>query len=299
MAASDALSSAGSGAAAGSVFGPWGTVIGGAVGLASSFLGSGTKTDNVAPNVYNMYGQANTPNTGAINSMNGVFGQINGQGFQNNVNGATNNYVGSLNSAATNPGLASIYNYAQGELNGNNLQNPLVTNYANQAYQSQIAQGANNAARTRAAYSRAGLGFSTGNQQAADADMAAASASGNLARSGILSQNEQFERGLQQQAPGMLAGAISAPSGFLGQIPGAYYAPLQAQSGITSQLAGGSQVSQPTLLQQPNFSQQLASGVSTGTGLASLFNSAGQPAQKSPNGPQMTYDQYQQLYGQP
>ena len=246
-------------------------------GLASSFLGSQNKAQNVTPNVYNMYGQANTPNTGAISSMGNIFGALNGGGFSQ-AQGASQNYANSLISAASNPGIGSIYNYAQNELNGNNLQNPLVSQYAQQAYQGQVAQGANNAARQRASAARAGMGFSTANQQASDADMAAASASGSQQRSQILSQNEQFERGLQQQAPGLLSSAIGMPSSYLGQVNNALYAPYQSQAGITSTLTGGNpNVSQAQLLQQPNFSQQLAGGLNTGVGLYNLYNQFGQP----------------------
>src|SRR5579862_1391748 len=119
--ASSALGAAGQGAAAGSVFGPWGTVIGGVAGLSSSFLGGNKTPTGLPQNVYNMYGQMNTPNTGAITSMGNVFSSINGQPFQNNVNTATSNYTAGLNNAANNPGLASIYNFGQNTLNGNYL----------------------------------------------------------------------------------------------------------------------------------------------------------------------------------
>lgn len=283
---SDALSSAGSGAAAGTAIMPgWGTVIGGVAGLASSFLGGNKKPTALPQNAYNMYGQLNQPNTGAITSMQDVFSNINGQPFQNNINSATNNYASALGNAANNPGLASIYNFGQKTLNGDFLQNPTVNGYANQAFNSQLAAGADQAAQTRARYARAGLGFSTTNQQAQDADMAAVAQRASTTRAGILTQNEQYERGLQQQAPGMISSAISQPLSYLSQIPSAYYSPLQMQAGLTTQLAGGANVSTPQYYQAPGFSDQLAGGIQQGAGLASILNSIKRPPATAPTGP--------------
>lgn len=268
-----ALSAAGSGAAAGSVFGPWGTVIGGVAGLASSFLGGNNKPTALPQNFYNMYGQMNTPNTGAISSMQNIFGTLNGGNFQSQINNASKNYAGALTNAANDPGLRSIYDFGQRQLNGEYLNSPIVNGYANQAYTSQLAAGADQAAQTRARYARAGLGFSTANQQAQDADVASAAQKASTTRAGILSSNYQNERQLQQNAPGQISSAISQPLSYLSQIPSAYYTPLQMQAGLTTQLAGGANVSTPQYYQAPGFSDMLAGGIQQGAGLASILNS--------------------------
>lgn len=277
--ASGALSGAAQGAAAGSAFGPWGTVIGGVAGLASSFLGGNKKPTALPQNRYDIYGRLNTPNTGAISSMEGIFKNINDTGFQGTIGDASKNYAGALTSAANDPGLHSIYNFGQRTLAGDYLQSPIVNSYANQAYTSQLAAGSDQAAQTRARYARAGLGFSTANQQAQDADMASAAGRASLTRAGILSQNYQNERQLQQAAPGMISSAISQPLSYLSQIPSAYYSPLQMQAGLTTQLAGGSSgISTPTYYQDPTLADKLAGGVQTAAGLASLLNSVKKPA---------------------
>ncbi len=286
----EAWSKSATGATAGSMFGPWGTVIGGVAGLASSFLGGGGKKPDALPqNRYDIYGRLNTPNTGAISSMEGIFRNLNAPGFQDNIGDASKNFATSLGTAANDPGLHSIYNFGQKTLNGDYLSSPLVNQYANQAYTSQLAAGADQAAQTRARYARAGLGFSTTNEQAENADMASAAGRGALARSGILAQNYQNERQLQQQAPGVLSSAISQPLSYLSQIPSAYYAPLQMQAGLTTQLAGGqASTSTPTYYQEPNFADKLAGGVQQGAGLASILNGIKRPLAKPAAAPVTT-----------
>lgn len=266
------------------MFGPWGTVIGGVVGAGSALLSKNKAPTALPQNRYDIYGRLNTPNTGAISSMEGIFNNVNQPGFQGTIGDASKNYAGALTTAANDPGLHSIYNFGQRTLAGDYLQSPIVNNYANQAYASQLAAGSDQAAQTRARYARAGLGFSTTNQQAQDADMASAAGKASLTRAGTLSQNYQNERQLQQAAPGMISSAISQPLSYLSQIPSAYYSPLQMQAGLTTQLAGGAAGnSTPTYYQDPTLSDKLAGGVQTAAGLASLLNSVKKPVK--PAGP--------------
>lgn len=267
-----AASGAASGAAAGTAIMPgWGTAIGAVAGGALGAF-SKSKTKSLNPNLYNAYGETNRPNTAAIASRDNILNTLNDPSFRGSANGATNDYIGSLRSAAGSPGLSSAYQYALGGVRGNNLSNPAVDQYAQQAYQAQVSQGANAAARTRALMARGGVGFSTGNQQAQAADAAAAAGQGALARSNILTQNRQFERGLQQQDVGLLDQQVGQQAQYLGAIPGAMYAPLQSQAGLTtSLLAGAPQIQSPTYIQQPGFSDALAKGVSTGTGLYDAY----------------------------
>jgi len=234
-----------------------------------SFLGTNYST--VQPSVYNMYGQGNTPNTGAITSMQSIFDALNNGGLSNATNSA-NAFANRLQGAANNPAFGSIYNYGLNELNGNYLQSPLVSNYANQAYQSQLGAGQDAAARQRAQMSRAGMGFSTANQQATDADIASAAQKGALSRGQILTQNEEFERQQQQNAPGIISGAVSQPLSYLSGVNNALYAPYQSQAGVTQQLAGGATIGYPTMVQQPNQLQSILGGL---TGAGSIYNLLG------------------------
>lgn len=244
-----------------------------ALGGLYSAYNSSKKPTALQPNTYNNYGQVNTPNTGAITSMQSLFNQLNGGKFQSQVQGNTDAYTSALKNAATSPGLSAAYNYALGGVQGKNLSSPLVNKYADQAFNSQISAGADQTARTRAQMARGGVGFSTGNQQAADADMAAAASKGALARSGILSQNEQYERGLQQQNVGQLQQAVGMPASYLSQLNNALYSPIQTQAGITTGLlGGGTQVQQPTYMANPSGGQQLAGGISTANGLFDAYN---------------------------
>ena len=247
-------------------------------GLGASFFGGSSSPKQLNPVLYNQYGQMNTVDQGAITSRDNLFAQVNQAPFMNGVSNATNAYINSLTNAANSPGLNSAYQYGLGELQGNDLSNPLVTNYANQAYQSQVNQAADAASRMRAQMSRGGMGFSTANQQAQAADMAAGASKGALARSGILSQNEQFERGLQQQAPGIMETALAQQPGYLSQVTGAMYAPLQSQANMTQTLLGQNQIGYPSYQQQPSFMQQLTSGLNLGQGLFGAFGGSGSSA---------------------
>lgn len=244
-------------------------------GLASAYGASQKPTaTNLGSNFYNAYGQANTPNQGAITSMQNIFDALNGGSVNGQAVGASQAYANSLNSAASNPLIGSAGNYLSGELSGNDLNSPTVKGYADNAYNSIISQGANQNARTQANFANNGLGFSTAMQQAQQAGNAATANQAATTRAGILSNNYQAERQLQQGAVGLSEGVVAQPSTYLGQITNALYAPYNAQAGLTTGLLG-QQTNNPqnTYVQNPNLGNAIGSGVSSASGLYSLFNS--------------------------
>jgi hypothetical protein len=113
----------------------------------------------------------------------------------------------------------------------------------------------NQSARIRDAYSRAGMGWSTGNQQAQEAAAAAAATRAGETEAQARLANYQAERGYQQAAPGLLQAALSAPMDYLSAIPNAYYAPLAQQANLVSGLSSGGQVVAPqsTHVKQPGL----------------------------------------------
>lgn len=248
----------------------WLTVGTATAGLASSFLGSKRPTQQLAPNVYNPYGEVNTPATGAINSRNQIFNSLGAD--QPGLTTATGNYASALTSAASDPRLKATSDYSMGVLRGDYLNSPMVNDYANKAAAGITAAGADTRARMGAALARGGQGFSTGALQAAQTGDAAAAAEAERTRAGIKMQNYQSERQIQNQAPGQVQTAVGLPSQFLSGVAGAYLSPLQAEAGLTTQLLGGqNQIKDQTLMQSPSFSDKLAAGLKTGTALADII----------------------------
>jgi len=269
----------------------WLTVGTTAAGLVSSYLGSKRPTQQLAPNVYNPYGELNTPATGAINSRNQIFNSLGA--YQPGLTTATGNYASALTSAASDPALQATKNYSTGVLRGDYLSSPQVNNYADLAAAGIKASGADTRARMGAALARGGQGFSTGAVQAAQTGDAAAAAEAERTRAGIKMQNYQAERQIQNQAPGQIQSEVAQPSQFLSGVAGAYLNPLQAEAGLTTQLLGGqNQIKDQTLMQSPSFSDKLAAGLKTGTGLADIIGQIyGKTGTSNPNGTP-GYDSY-------
>jgi hypothetical protein len=245
----------------------------------------------VAPaDFYNAYGQKNTPNTGAVNSMNNIFGALNNSNLNNSAAGASGDYVSALQNAANGPQLAGANAYNSNVLSGQYLNSPQVKGYADQAYNSIIGQGANQDARTRANFANNGLGFSTGMQQSQQAGAAATANQASQARAGILSNNYQAERQLQQGAVGNAESLNAQTPNYLSQINSALYAPYTTQAALTTGLLGNSVNSpQGTYAQNPTGANALASGVSTATGMASLLQGLQQSSGGGNSGNTMGY----------
>lgn len=243
-------------------------------GLASAYGSSqSSKQTSLPATSLNAYGQFNTPNTGAITSMGNIFDALNNGTVNSSAVGSSQNYANALNSAATNPLLSQGSTYLSGELGGSDLSSPTVNNYANQAYNSIISQGQNQNARTQANFANNGLGFSTAMQQAQQAGNAATANTAATTRAGILSQNYQQERQLQQGAVGLSEGEVAQPATYLGQINNALYAPYNSQASLTTGLLGNNTNNpQNTYVQQPGLGNAIGSGVSSASGLYSLFN---------------------------
>lgn len=250
-------------------------VVSAGAGIYSANKAAKSASANKLPaDVYNAYGEPNTPASGAIASRDNIFTGLNSAGFQDATAGASQSYIQALMQAAHNPQLGQAQAYNSDVLNGKYLNSPQVKGYADQAYNSIIGQGANQDARIQAQFANNGLGFSTGMQQAQRANKAATAGQAATTRAGILSSNYQGERQLQQGAVGNELSLNSAAPSYLSQINGALFAPLSSQAGLTTQLLGNPvQSPQPTYIQNPTGADALAAGTSTATGLYSLFNS--------------------------
>lgn len=224
------------------------------------------------PDAYNAYGEINAPMEGAIKSRDSIFDTVNSDVFQSQSKSLSAQYLKALQSAANDQRTKQVSDYAASTLRGDYLQSPQITRMAEGASDQIMAGAADNAARLQAMYARGGTGFSTGMLQGLQANKTAAAAQAARTKASILGQNYQFERGLQQSAAPLLAGAVAAPATYLAQASDALYQPYTTQAGLTTQLlGGGQQLSPKTMLQTPTLAQNIGTGVKTAQGLYDLY----------------------------
>lgn len=248
-------------------------------GIASSMYSSNQQkkpADKAAAapdKVYNAYGELNSPITGAIQSRDYIFNQLNSGQTQGLLRGNADRYAGELRATADGPELGAIQDYGMSTLRGDYLNSPVVANYARRAGQSIISQDANQAARTKAGFSRAGMGFSTGMAQALQASRAAASTKAAGVEAGILTDNYQNERAIQGTAPSIIQGVQNQRLNYLGSVNDAYLQPLQAQASLTTGLLGNQTIKDPNIYQKPTFGDTLSNGLGTAAGLYSMYKS--------------------------
>jgi hypothetical protein len=221
--------------------------------------------------VYNAYGELNTPATGAINSRDTIFNNMNSDEFQKRVAANTDAYSTEIAKSAYGKDMQDISTYGSDVLNGKYLQSPVVANYARGANNQIMAANADQLARSHAMFSRNGMGFSTTMQQAQQADKAASAAKGASLESQILANNYQNERALQSAAPSIITGAQNQRLSYLSGLNNALYAPLQTQAGITTQLLGNNQIKDPTYVQTPTSADSFNNGLSSAVGMYSMY----------------------------
>ena len=123
-----------------------------------------------------------------------------------------------------------------------------------------MAGAADATARAKGQYEQNGLGFSTGNQQAAENNATVAATRAGETNAQAYLQNYQAERAAQQNAPAALAQAEGVPLNYLNQVAGAYNAPLAQQGQIVSSLAGGGGTATPStaVWEKPGIGNQVA-----------------------------------------
>jgi len=102
------------------------------------------------------------------------------------------------------------------------------------------------------------MGFSTGNQQAQEANTAAAAGQAQGQNAQIIGQNYMAERQNQMAAPGMLTGANNAQLSYLNQVPQALLGPQSQIADIVKGLSGGATTATPStaVWNQPGLAQQ-------------------------------------------
>lgn len=207
-----------------------------------SFCGGKTKqyTDN--PKWFDPLGPAGT--TGGAEQRARIFGEMSlaaPKMFDDAQASATR-----ARRAANDPAWGQARQYATQLLQGKYLSgSPQLDAAMNALHSRAAASAADQEARTQANWGRAGMGFSTANQQAAQANRAAATAQANATEAATRLQNYQTERGYQNAATELLKSASSAPLEYLQAAANAYMAPLLQQAQLVKTLAGDGQIVTP------------------------------------------------------
>lgn len=192
------------------------------------------------------YGTSGAPQlrTGLFNAMSGYSPQLNAAG------GAAAN---TLASGMASPAWAEAQGLATRNLSGANLNgSPQLDKAMAENRAATLGAAADQNARTQSQFSKAGMGWSTANQQAAQAGTTAAAGTASRDASNTYLQNYQFERGNQNAAPGQFAQAAAAPFNYLSQGSSAVMSPLASQGNLLSALSSGGQVITPNTTQSVN-----------------------------------------------
>lgn len=168
-----------------------------------------------------------------------------------------------LKAAAANPTWAQAEGNASKNAAGDYLNGSPQLNEALARQRAQsLTDVANQNARTRSQFSKNGMQFSTGNQQAQQAATGASNAASDNTAAQTYLQNYQNERANQNNAATQLQGAYAAPLNYLTSVPGAQTAPLSSAGNILSALSGGGQVFNTG--QTGSYSPSLGSSIMNG-----------------------------------
>lgn len=204
------------------------------------FCDSGQSQSNQTKWVDPLGPSASQGGTGAPELRNQLFNYLGGYLPSSTQAGQT--YASALQSQANNPIWGQVASNASKNAAGDYLAGSPVLDraLAQQAGQARAA-AAGSDARIRSQYAKNGMSFSTGNQQAQEANEGATNASINANNSNAYLQNYLAERQNQNNAGNQYASAAAAPLSYLGQVSGAYTQPLSQAGNLLSGLSSGGQ----------------------------------------------------------
>lgn len=194
--------------------------------------------DPLGPAGFDAKGRPIFEPTGGIAQRKQIFGDL--DAFRPQIKADSEAAASGWRTAARDPGWATSQDLARRTIAGDYLKGSPELDAAMAGIRGRaLAGAADQDARIRSGMARAGMGFSTANQQASqanrartEADVAANEAQARLA-------NYQAERGYQTQAPGMLAETLQTPLNYLSQAGSSLMSPLGQMSEIVKALTGG------------------------------------------------------------
>jgi hypothetical protein len=207
--------------------------------------------DPLGPTSTGKRGVASYSTSGAPQYRNQLFSAMGGMGPTLNAAGA--DAASHIGAGVNAPQWGAAENLATRNLSGAYLNGSPALDRAMAANRSAtMASAADATARTRAQYGRAGMGWSTGNQQAAQSGAATAAGEADRTNANTYLQNYLNERGIQNSAPGQFAAAKAAPLDYLSRAVQGALSPLTGQGNILSALSSGGQVITPGTTQTIN-----------------------------------------------
>lgn len=207
--------------------------------------------DPLGPTSTGKGGRAIYGTSGAPQLRNGIFNAM--SGYTPQLNAAAGQAANTLSAGMSNPAWQEGQNLATRNLSGAYLNgSPQLDKAMAENRSATMAASADQNARTQSQFAKAGMGWSTANQQATQAGTASAAGNADRDAANTYLQNYQFERGNQNAAPQQFAAASAAPFNYLSQGSQATLAPLAQQGNILSALSSGGQVVTPNTTQSIN-----------------------------------------------
>lgn len=201
----------------------------------------GQYIDPLGPTSIGPHGRAVYAPTGAPQMRTQLFNYL-GQ-YQPAMNAAGQSYASGLQSAAANPGWAQAADLANKTMAGDYLHGSPELDAAMTANTRQaMASAADSGARIKSQMGMNGMGFSTANQEAQQANTASAAANAANTNAQTYLQNYLSERQNQNNAVNNLATATSTPLNYLQGVSGAMEQPLTQAGNLLSALSSGGQV---------------------------------------------------------
>lgn len=182
------------------------------------------------------------------------------------IDEATGQTVAGLKAAAADPGWTDAQDLARGTIRGDYLHgSPELDSALATTRRAQMNAAADSNARNESQFAHNGMSFSTGDQQAADANTAAAAAAAGQTEAQARLANYEAERGRQEKGVDLLQNATSAPLNYLQNINSALTNPLATEASLISGLSTGGPVMAPssTIVKQPGIGDYISGALSS------------------------------------
>lgn len=228
--------------------------------------------DPLGPTSTGRGGVARYGTSGAPQYRSGLFNYM--SGVSPEMYGAASDLASGLQTAAGSSFFPAAEREASNTLAGNYLSGSPQLNAAMAANTAgQIAQAQDENARVKSDFTRSGMRYSTGMEQAAQGNVTNAAAQAGRTNAMTQLQNYQTERQNQQNAPAMYTAAQSAPFNYLSQVSSALMNPASLQGNLLSALSSGGQTITPNVSEMytPSMGANILTGLGAAQSLASTL----------------------------
>lgn len=213
----------------------------------------GTTTATTNPVFFGAYGNGTAGSQQGQNTANQV--STDSQSAYSQAKNIADQSAAMASTNAQNPGFGAANGLYNSEIQGNYLNGSpqLSSQLASNQTQANRAAG-DQAAQIKGSDARAGMSFSTADQQAQENAQAQQGANAMNTNAQLIGSNYANERNIQNQAPSQLNANMSNQLNQNQAGISALYSPLSAQASLNSGLYSGGQVATPdsTVIQKPS-----------------------------------------------